>query len=109
MTQVWQWGLAEAGEALYAPFAGDADRLTLTGNTLITFGGLCAVDGVPSDDLAACRASARIIEVEADTDERVFDLAVDDTEAGTGGYTVVQSERLPTLYGDPGILITELK
>lgn len=109
VTQVWQWGLAESGEAFYAPFAGDADRLSGTGNTLITFGGLCAVGGVPSDDLAACRASARIIEVEAETDERVFDLAVDDADAGSSGYTVAQSERLRTLYGDPSIVITVLE
>jgi len=109
VTQVWQWGLAESGEALYAPFSGDADRLSRTGNTLITFGGLCAVGGVPSDDLDACRASARIIEVEAETDERVFDLAVDDADVGTSGYTVNQSERLSTLYGNPGIVITELE
>jgi hypothetical protein len=105
ISQTWEWGLDEAGEQLYSPFAGDADRLPQTGNTLITFGALCTVGGVPSDDLDACLSRARVIEVDTETGERVFDLRVDDDEPGSQGYVVWRAERLPTLYpgGNPTI------
>jgi len=103
VSQVWEWGFTQSGESLYAPFAGDADRLAVTGNTLITFGGLCKEAGVASDNIQACRSSARVIEVDTATDERVFDLAVDDADMLSSGYVVNRSERLATLY--PGALV----
>lgn len=106
VSQIWEWGLAEASEQLYSTIYGDADRLVVTGNTLITFGGLCEVGGVPSDDLAACRSTARIIEVEDQTNERVFDVLVDDADPMSMGIFVNRSERLLQLYTDPLIQVT---
>jgi hypothetical protein len=105
ISQVWEWGLAEAGEQFYAPFAGDADRSAIN-TTLITFGGLCEEGGVPSENLATCRASARVIEVDTLTNERVFDIAIDDADPLSSGYIVNRSERLGFLYPPGNITIT---
>ncbi len=53
-----------------------------------------------------CRASARVIEVDTETDERLWDLAVDDGNPESSGYLVYRSERLPTLYGNPNVFVT---
>jgi hypothetical protein len=106
VSRAWSWGEAKSGEALFSPLAGDVDRLPRTGNTLITFGGLCTEAGVPSDNVDSCRSSARIIEVDTETDERVWDLAVDDNDPQSTGYLVYRSERLTALYGDPNVFVT---
>ncbi len=103
--QVWEWGLEEAGEALYAPFVGDADRLFRRNNTLITFGGLCFENGVPSQNLRICRSSGRVIEVDTSTNEKVLDIAIDDTDPTSTGYLVYRSERMFSLYTNTGIAI----
>ena len=97
ISQVWEWGLAQSGESLYSSFAGDADRLS-SGNTLITFGGLCEENGVPSENLAICRSSARVIEVDAASGAKVFDISIDDADPLSSGYIVNRSERLGALY-----------
>lgn len=97
--QVWEWGLNQSGEQLYAPFVGDADELTGTGNVLINFAGLCTVDGVYSDDVRGCHRSMRIIEIERGaTDRVVFDLLIDD--AATDGWFGYRAERIPSLYAN---------
>jgi hypothetical protein len=106
VSRAWAWGEAQSGEALYSPLAGDVDRLPRTGNTLITFGGLCTEAGMPSDNVDSCRSSARIIEVDTETDERLWDLAVDDNDPASTGYLVYRSERLTSLYGDPNVFVT---
>ena len=105
ISQVWEWGLAQGGESLYSPFAGDADRLP-AGNSLITFGGLCEENGVPSDNLASCRSSARVIEVDTTTGARLFDISIDDADPLSSGYIVNRSERLGNLYSLPTVTIT---
>ncbi len=105
VSQVWEWGFDQSGESLYAAFAGDADRLPETGNTLITFGGLCEENGVPSDNIQVCRSSARVIEVDTQTDERVFDIVIDDADPLSSGYVVNRSDRLVSLYPDPAVLV----
>ena len=105
ISQVWEWGLAQSGESLYSTIAGDADRLP-RGNTLITFGGLCEENGVPSDNLALCRSSARVIEVEPATSAKVFDISIDDADPLSSGYIVNRSERLGNLYPLGTVTIT---
>ena len=105
ISQVWEWGLAQSGESLYSPFAGDADRL-FGGNTLMTFGGLCEVGGIPSEDLANCRSSARVIEVDTTTNAAVFDVSIDDADPMSSGYIVNRSERIGALYAEVTISIT---
>ena len=97
ISQVWEWGLAQSGESLYSSFAGDADRLP-AGNTLITFGGLCEENGVPSENLAICRSSARVIEVDTASGAKVFNISIDDADPLSSGYIVNRSERLGALY-----------
>ena len=98
ISQIWEWGMVQSGEALYSPIAGDVDRLPTTGNRLITYGALCAEAGVPSDNLDVCRTTARVVEVEDENDERVFDIGLDDADPMSTGYVVWQSERLSGLY-----------
>jgi hypothetical protein len=93
--QVWEF---VASEQLYAPFVGSAYELPTTGNVLVTYGGLCAIDGVPSDDIAHCRGTARLIEVRRDqADAVVFDLEVSDRDPSAIGWLVYRSTRIPSL------------
>jgi hypothetical protein len=105
--QVWEWGLAQGGESLYAAFVGDADRTVLSNNTLITFGGLCTENGVPSQNLQVCRSTARIIEIDNGTGDKVFDLALDDADPSSTGYVVYRAERQVSLYSDTQTSITD--
>ena len=98
--QVWEFG-EFSDEILYAPFIGDADQLSSTGNVLITHGGTATdADGIPSDNIGAAKITPRILEVTRDIPaEVVFDLSiVDQTPETTNGWTVYRSERLPSLY-----------
>lgn len=106
ISQVWEWGLDQGGEALYAAFVGDADRTMTQDNTLITFGGLCTENGVASQNLQNCRSSARIIEVDTTTGERLFDLSVEDPDPMTSGYVVYRAERQFSLYSNNQITVT---
>ena len=73
---VWEYGQFEE-ERLYAFFIGDADYLPLTGNALITFGGI---------------QPARLIEVTRTTPaQKVFDLSLPNNFS-------YRSERLESLY-----------
>ncbi len=93
--QVWQF---VADEQLYAPFVGSAYALPATGNVLITYGGLCAIDGVPSDDIAHCRGTARILEVTHEEPSAVlFDVEVQDRDPSAIGWLVYRAYRLPSL------------
>jgi hypothetical protein len=94
--QLWEFG-EFAEPRLYSWFISDADWQPLTGNRLITFGGISHVDGTPSIDLGLGTNHARLIET---TDEEpatvVFDLTLHDP---TGGRVAVyRSERIPDLY-----------
>ena len=73
--QIWSYG-ARPGERLYACYQGGALRLPMTGNTLITYGGIVTVDGKPADAADAGFCRSRVIEVTPDGDV-VFDLWVD--------------------------------
>jgi hypothetical protein len=44
---VWSYG-ERSPERLYAGFQGGALRLPQTGNTFITYGGICSIDGRPA-------------------------------------------------------------
>lgn len=98
--QVWEFGKF-ADEILYAPFIGDADYMPVTGNVLITHGGVAKdAEGVPTDNIATAITTPRIIEVTHTTPaEKVFDLSIeDDNPENMNGWTVYRSERLPSLY-----------
>lgn len=100
VSEVWEYG-ESVDETLYAPFLGDADYLSETGNVLITFGGITLdAEGVPSDSVGTSKRSARIIEVTHTTPaEKVFDLSiVDGTAEVLNGWSIYRSERLKSLY-----------
>ena len=105
--QVWEWvsdikdGVYD--ETLYAGFIGDADWMGVTGNVLITFGGVSFTGGVPNEEIGRGQVSTRIIEVEHVLGgKRVFDLAVHHNADGVGARTAVyRSEKIRSLYPFP--------
>ena len=97
--KVWSYGEGE-NETFYAPFVGDADQLPLTGNILVTEGGLVRVfaTGVASDNVIADKKSARVVEVTHTTPaEKVFELVIDDAQPPPAGWSIYRAERLRTL------------
>lgn len=97
--QVWEWGLPQSGEQLYAPFVGDADHLPETENVLISFGGTCNAGGEPVEAISECEVSVRLIEVAGNDDDRVvFDLKIEDPTHSGRGWMTYRSERIRSLY-----------
>jgi len=100
VTQVWEFGEFD-DPVRYAPFIGDADTQPLTGNVLITHGGVTTdAEGIPSDSIPTSKTSVYLIEVTHTTPgEKVFELSIVDTTPETAnGWTTYRSERLPSLY-----------
>jgi hypothetical protein len=109
VTQVWQYGEGLGADTMYSAFVGDADRLD-NGNTLVTFGALCSIDGVPNDS-HDCHLSARIREVTAgDSPTVVLDLemALDSPDPESRGILAYRADRLDRLYGRDDITIVPL-
>jgi hypothetical protein len=74
--QVWSFG--DGGpDRIFACYQGGAYRLPKTGNTFMTFGGICTVDDVPTSDNVDAFGTARLIEV-TPTGRVVFDASIDD-------------------------------
>jgi hypothetical protein len=100
VTQVWEFGEFD-DPVRYAPFIGDADMQPLTGNVLITHGGVTTdAEGLPTDNIFAAKTSVYIIEVTHTTPgQKVFEISiVDPTPETANGWTSYRSERLPSLY-----------
>lgn len=74
--QVWSYG-DKKEERLFACYQGGAYRLNKTGNTIITYGGISTIDGIPTNRNLDAFCKARIIEVTKDN-EIVFDLIIED-------------------------------
>jgi hypothetical protein len=101
--QVWEYGFDQSGELIYTPAVGDADLLTGSNTVLITFGGICNENGIPSDNSSQCRATARIVEVTHEAvPTKVFEIHVDHPDPASVGYVVYRADRFPDLYG-PGL------
>lgn len=77
VSQVWSYGEG-SGERLFACYQGGAYRLPKTGNTIITYGGIATIDGVPTNRNLDAFCTSRIIEVTPQKDI-VFDLVIADT------------------------------
>ncbi len=77
--QVWAYGVPGA-DRIFACYQGGARRLPVTGNTFITFGGICFEDGVPSNSNVGTFGCARLLEV-TQAGEVVFDVSIDDRGA----------------------------
>ena len=102
--QVWSYGEPPA-EQIYAGFQGGAMRLPKTGNTFITYGGVCSIDGKPAtgpdrfdpgetvsrDKLDIC---ARLLEVTPDKDV-VLDLQIGGAPGDPKALSAFRSEHVP--------------
>ncbi len=78
--QVWSFGDGDGpGEGLYGCYQGGAYRLPKTGNTFMNFGGVCTIDGVPTNDNRGGMCRARLLEVTPDN-EIVFDMWIDGSD-----------------------------
>ena len=101
--QVWSYGEAP-GERLYAGFQGGAMRLPKTGNTFITYGGICSIDGgrdrarplrARRSRHAQASTSARgLLEVTPDK-EIVLDLRIGGEPGDPKALSVFRSEHVP--------------
>lgn len=94
-TQVWEHRADAPGEAVYAPFVGDADALE-GGTVLITHGGLLDPPA-HTPQAEGVTTWGRVIEVDYASGEIVFDLQVRDP-AGESNWIIYRSERIPTIY-----------
>lgn len=92
--QVWEHRADSPGEAVYAPFLGDADLLE-GGTVLITHGGqLDPPAHMPGEGVVAW---GRVIEVDYDTGEIVFDVRMKDPK-GEAGWIIYRAERIDSIY-----------
>jgi arylsulfate sulfotransferase len=98
--QVWQYP-GDTGEPFYSSFISDADWLPVTGNVLITSGGLIADSAGVTTEAESGRRSARIIEVTRESPAvSVFELTVE-ADWPVGGWHVYRAQRIPSLYAAP--------
>ncbi len=96
--QIWSFGSTDR-EWLYAGRVGDADRLAMTGNVLITFGGTSYTGGVLNSDLGLGSIHTRIIEVTHDEPaEKVFDVRIYNPTEGAPRVQVYRADRISSLY-----------
>jgi hypothetical protein len=92
--QTWEYG-ERAKERIFACYQGGALRLPKTGNTFMTFGGICLKDGKPYGSNVNAFGRARLIEVTPQGDI-VFDLQVDDSGSSEpAAYSAFRSTHIP--------------
>ena len=91
--QVWSYG-DSPGERLFAGFQGGAFRMPRTGNTFITYGGICSIDGKPANEADRADIRARLIEVTSDKDA-VLDLRIGGGPGDPKALSVFRSELVP--------------
>jgi hypothetical protein len=102
--QVWSYG-ERPSERLYAGFQGGALRLPRTGNTFITYGGICSIDGraasgpdrfEPGEAEAGdrMRIRAQLLEVTPDR-QVVLDLRIGGEAGDPRALSVFRSEHVP--------------
>lgn len=93
IAQVWCFGDGP-GERLFAGFQGGAYRLPRTGNTFVTYGGICLLDGKPTNEPDGSNICARLIEVTPDK-RVVLDVAIGGGPDDPKGLSVFRSELVP--------------
>lgn len=86
--QAWSWGDGP-GERLFAGFQGGALRCPVTGNTFITYGGICSIGGKPVDEPDGADTRGRMVEVTPDR-RVVLELEIG---GGSGDSRVLSSFR----------------
>ena len=95
--QVWEWGRSD--DDAFSSFQSGACRLPATGNTFVTYGGICTADGVPAENPFVSHCMARWIEVTPGTPgEMVFEMTVDDDSAEDPvAWSSFRAEHFPDL------------
>jgi hypothetical protein len=89
--QVWSYG-ERPSERLFAGFQGGAYRLPRTGNTFITYGGICTVDGkAVEESTGETDIRARLLEVTPER-EIVLDLRIGGEPDDPRALSVFRSE-----------------
>lgn len=92
--EVWAYG-GPGSEYFYSEFVSEADRLPMTGNTLVHAGGqMVTADGEPTGDFEAGRVWIALKEVTSAGD-KVFEAVIDDPMREWASY---RAERMPSLY-----------
>jgi arylsulfate sulfotransferase len=102
--QVWSYG-ERPGERLYAGFQGGTLRLPRTGNTFMSYGGICSMAGRPvsgpdrlepgeAEQREAVDICARLVEVTPDR-EVVLDLSIGGSPGDPRALSVFRSEYVP--------------
>jgi arylsulfate sulfotransferase len=91
--QIWSYGDG-AGERLFAGFQGGAFRLPKTGNTFITYGGICSIAGNPANEPNDAEIRARLIEVTPDK-HVVLDVRIGGGPDDSKALSVFRSEWVP--------------
>ena len=102
--QIWSYG-EPPSEQLYAGFQGAALRLPQTGNTFITYGGICSIDGraasgpdrfEPGEAEARDRMNIRAQLLEVTPDRQVvFDLRIGGEVGDPRALSVFRAEHVP--------------
>ena len=93
MRQVWSCGEAPS-ERLFAGFQGGAYRLPKTGNTFITYGGICSIAGLPVAEPDGADTRARLIEVTPEKDV-VLDVSIGGGADDPKAMSVFRAELIP--------------
>jgi hypothetical protein len=93
--QVWEHRADAPGEAVYAPFVGDADVLD-DGAVLITHGGLLDPPA-HSPQAEGVVVWGRVIEVDYETGDVVFDFRIKDADRAAS-WIIYRAERISTMY-----------
>jgi len=102
--QVWSYGDAP-GERRFAGFQGGALRLPKTGNTFISYGGICSINGRPAsgpdrfepgeaDQRSELDIHARLLEVTPEN-EIVLDMQIGGGNSDPKALSVFRSEHVP--------------
>ena len=102
--QVWEWG--QRNHDVFSSFQSGACRLPASGNTFITYGGICSVDGVPAENPFTSHCMARWIEVTPGTPgEMVFEMIVEDESAEDPvAWSSFRAEHFPDLGAGVALL-----
>lgn len=98
VSEVWSYG-GPGSEHFFAEFVSEADRLPITGNTLILAGGqMVTADGRQTNNFDAGRVWTAIREVTSSTTaEKVWEVIIEHPITEWGSY---RAERMPSLYPD---------
>jgi arylsulfate sulfotransferase len=94
--EVWSYG-GPGSEHFFAEFVSEADRLPLTGNTLVHSGGqMVTADGQQTNDFDAGRVWVTTREV-APSGDKVWEVVIEHPMTEWGSY---RAERITSLYPD---------